>query len=283
MSASGKSSVIRQLSSIKEDYDALLLDLWGCVHDGSALYPHANECLRQLKEAGKRVVFLSNAPRRAERAQVVLDALGVDRVLYEAVVTSGEVGFSLLRAEGGASTYYFIGPERDADVLAGLPYRAVDRVEEAGFLLNCGFGTEAQSTEDFAELLHAAVQQKLPMLCLNPDMEVVKITGERYECAGVIAREYARLGGSVRYIGKPYPEVYEHAFSLLAGVPKTRILAVGDGLHTDILGARDAGLASVLIAGGILAEAMGGGEAAMREWISRQDVQPDWVMPELRW
>lgn len=280
-------TVLRHLSSVIPPYQALLLDLWGCVHDGTALYPGALECLERLKAHGKRVLFLSNAPRRASKAQAVLDMLGIGRDLYEAVVTSGEVGFASLKRmtkENASSSvlrhpssYFYIGPPKDADVLHGLPYSPTPRIEDAGFLLNVGFGSEAQSAEDYAAVLRAALARNLPMLCLNPDMEVVKITGERMECAGVIAQEYERMGGQVNYYGKPYGEVYDYAL-LLLGLPREAVLAVGDGLHTDILGARRAGIASVLIAGGILHH-----EPDLEAALAREGIHPDYVLPNLRW
>lgn len=272
------------LSPIAPNYDAFLLDLWGCVHDGTALYPGAAECLRELKSSGKRVLFLSNAPRRAVRAQVVLDRLGIPRDLYEAVVTSGEVGYAALAGTPLPSTYFYIGPPHDADVLSGLPYRPAQTLEQAGFILNVGFGSEGEGRQDWRELLAPALKLGLPMVCLNPDLEVVKITGERHPCAGIIAKEYESLGGRVTYFGKPYPEVYEHCLALWPGTPRGRILAVGDGLHTDILGAKRSGIASALVTGGILHKELGDvSEQAVRAYLATQDVQPDYVLPGLCW
>lgn len=290
--------MIKPLTHLSElaSHDFFLLDLWGVIHDGSAMYPGAAECLQKLKENNKRVIFLSNAPRRAAKAQSVLDALGVKREWYEAVVTSGEVGWRLV--DSGQWTvdgffvhrplstvhYYYIGPEKDADMPDGLPIRKVEHLQYANFLLNLGFGTEEQSSRDWSELLHAAAQQNLPMLCLNPDREVVKITGERYPCAGVIAEAYEAIGGKVRSIGKPYPEVYEYALNLFGNPPTSRVLAVGDSLHTDIAGAANAGIASVLVTGGILREKVAGLDAAALDaWLKRQKEAPDFVMSRLEW
>lgn len=269
------------LSTLSNNFDAILLDLWGCVHDGTALYPQAKECLHAMHKAGKRVMFLSNAPRRASQAQVVLDRLGVPEEWYEAIVTSGEVAFLLMQTRKLApydamKGYYYIGPDKDADVLAGLGQHAVP-MEQAEYVLNVGFGTEAQTAEDFTPALQAAQARNLPMLCLNPDMEVVKISGERYPCAGVLAAAYTGLGGTVDYIGKPWPHAYTHCLDKL-GLPKARVLAVGDGLLTDIKGARDAGLANVLITGGLLKETADAGA-----YCAGLGVVPDYLLNELRW
>lgn len=277
---------ISSLSAIADSFDAVLLDLWGCVHDGTHLYPDALDAIAQLHGHGKAIIFLSNAPRRAVKAQVTLDAFGLERRLYSAVLTSGEAGFHALE-QGLISVgpnYFFVGPERDADVLDGLDYRPVRTPSEADFLLNVGFGTEAQTSDEWDEPLSEAARRGLPMLCLNPDMEVVKITGERYPCAGVLAKAYEALGGQVTYYGKPYPEVYRVALKLLGNIDPARVIGVGDGLHTDVQGANGMGIPSVLVAGGILRQVLGEvSQPEMRQYLVAQDAQPVYVIPALRW
>ena len=204
-------TTITNFSSIIDRYDSVLLDLWGVVHDGTSVYPGAKECFKQMKQMGKKVVIISNAPRRAAKAQAVLDQLGIDRDLYQGLYTSGEVAYQYMQqgAFGGMQRYLFIGPERDADVLDGLGKQKVESLKEADFLLNVGFGSEQDEVAHVSALLSQAKDLELPMLCLNPDMHVVKITGERYECAGVIAKEYESFGGIVHYFGKPYPHIYD--------------------------------------------------------------------------
>ncbi len=254
-------------------YRGFILDLWGVIHDGSRLYPHALECLKQLRAQGKRVFFLSNAPRRVHKVTAVLESIGVSADLYEGVMSSGEAAYQAMAA-GEVSVgkrYLYIGPERDADVLQGLSYSS-GPPEEADFILNVGFGSEEAGLEDLTPLLARCLARRLPMLCLNPDMEVVKISGERFPCAGVIARQYVSMGGAVQWYGKPYPAVYRHCLARLAPLRPAEILAVGDGLYTDILGANNAGIDTLLIQGGILQgrQAEVGAPEAL------------YVMPELR-
>lgn len=274
------------LSPLAASYQGFLLDLWGVLHDGTMLYEGTIECLARLRAQDKRIVFLSNAPRRTRKVTAVLEKLGVPELLYDGVLSSGEVGWQML-CEGMLDfgpLYLYIGPERDADVLDGLPYWTVTDVREADFLLNVGFGSEEQSMDAWEPLLATAAARGLPMLCLNPDMEVVKITGERYPCAGVIARTYEGLSGKVVYCGKPYPEVYRRALELLGPCEPGEVLAVGDGLHTDVLGAQRFGLASALVSGGILHQELGDvDDVELRAYLARQDVQPDYVLPGLRW
>jgi HAD superfamily hydrolase (TIGR01459 family) len=274
------------LSSIFSPYDALLLDLWGCVHDGTELYPGAKECLVALRGSGKKILFLSNAPRRAAKAQAVLDELGVARGFYDAILTSGEAGRALMARDAWAlgKRYYFIGVPRDADVLDGLGYVPVELPDDADFLLVTGYGGEGQSPEQIDALLREAHRRAQPMLCLNPDLEVVKISGERQPCAGVIGRDFERIGGRVILVGKPWPEIYVQALEMLGGIDKAKVLAVGDGLHTDILGARNAGIASVYVTGGIFShEGRDPSPRQVEAFIARERIVPDYVIPALRW
>lgn len=280
---------IDSFDELAAQYDAFLLDLWGVVHDGTQLYPGARETLVQLKAADKKIVFVSNAPRRAAKVQSVLAGFGVAEADYLGAVSSGEAAFQWLRDEKlqPGKLYYYIGPDRDADVLDGLDFKPVS-IDEAEFVLNVGFGSETQTPGAWMPELEQCHARELPMLCLNPDIEVVKISGERYPCAGAIARDYENLGGSVRYFGKPYPEVYRLAMEMV-DVPRQKMIAVGDSLHTDIEGALHQGIASVLVTGGILKQSLGQMDAARTaqpefvEYCRTHGGVPDYVMPEFCW
>jgi HAD superfamily hydrolase (TIGR01459 family) len=251
--------LISSISSIIPHYDAFLLDLWGVVHDGSQLYPNVRDTLVEMKKSGKKVIFLSNAPRRASRVAKVLTDLGVEPALYDYIVSSGEVGFHWLQAGSAqlessqlGNRYYLISAEKDKDLLENLNYEQVHDLKNADFILNLGFGSEEQTLEDYEDILRDAADLSLLMLCLNPDLEVIKISGGLFPCAGAIAKEYVALGGEVEWFGKPYPAVYEFAHKLLGGMDKKQILAVGDSLETDIPGAKNFGVDSALVTGGIL-------------------------------
>jgi len=163
-------------------------------------------------------------------------------------------------------------------VLDGLDYKRVDDLKDAGFLLNVGFGSEDESAEDWQPLLRAAHALKLPMLCLNPDFEVVKITGQRYACAGVLAADYERLGGQVRYFGKPFAEMYEQCMEWLAPIAKSRVLAIGDGIATDIAGAVNFGIDAALVTGGIIKKSDN-----VEELCRKHNAMPKYIMPKLAW
>lgn len=282
---------VDHFSVLSERYDAFLLDLWGVVHDGTQIYPGARECLERLHAGGKKVVFLSNAPRRAHKVAKVLAGYGVEENWYTGIVSSGEVGFHAL--ERGelpyGKRYYYIGPERDADMMDGLDFTPVPTVAGCDFILNLGFGSEGEATEQFHPVLQEAARLKKPMLCLNPDLEVVKITGERYPCAGAIAREFENLGGNAAYFGKPYPQVYAMALRLLGDVERGKVLVVGDSLHHDIAGANRVGIQSTLVTGGLLREQFAGltddeaSLASLREYCRAERAMPDYAMPTFSW
>lgn len=244
---------MKRLQEIVAPYEALVVDLWGVIHDGTALYPGVAETLAWLHQANKPIVFLSNAPRVSEKARAVLDRLGIDRAHYRDVVTSGQVAHELLEADEDwlGTRYYYLGPSKDEDILADLAgYQRVSTSAEAQFVLNTGYEYDYQPHEEVLPLLEKLQQQRLPLLCLNPDHEVVKQDGTQLLCAGTLADAYADMGGEVDYIGKPFEDVYERAFNVLG---TDNVLAIGDNPLTDIIGAQEMDIDSLLITGGILA------------------------------
>jgi HAD superfamily hydrolase (TIGR01459 family) len=250
------------IGALAPRYDGFILDLWGVVHDGVAPMPGALECLRSLIEAGKRVVLLSNAPRRAGDVVERIDRIGVPAGLYHNVMSSGEEAWqhlfrrddSFYAALGRRCVH--IGSERDTGIREGLGLELVETAEEAEFILNTGPAGWDDRIEDYRSLLQRALQRGLPMVCANPDL-VVMHGGRLALCAGALAQWYEDRGGRVRWHGKPFRSVYETCFGLLGIDDLSRILAIGDSLRTDIAGAAGAGIDSVLIVGGIHAEEFG--------------------------
>ena len=252
--------IVPGLAALAADYDGYILDVWGVMHQGGPAYPEAVACVRRLREAGKRVVFLSNAPRLAHQVETVLNGKGVDDALYDAVVASGDATRRALAnrshpsADGLGTRYHLLGPPWSDDVIDGLGYAPVGDIAEAEFLLGIGLDDGCNTVEAHEPVLQAAAARHLPMICVNPDLVVIRL-GVQEPCAGALAARYEELGGRVHYFGKPYSEVYDLALAAL-GLPPTRVLAVGDGLATDIAGAAAAGLDSLLITGGLLADAL---------------------------
>ncbi len=283
--------LIHRLSEIAGDYDGFVLDLWGVVHDGRAPFPGTLPALAALKAAGKPVVFLTNAPRRARVIEAQLDGMAIPRGLYAAVVSSGEVTRSLLAARAHPffaalpPRAWHIGPERDLNVLEDLPDTLVEHPEEAGYLLNTGPEPRLGQVglDGYLPLLRAARAASLPMVCVNPDRHVV-VGGETIIAAGTLADAYLDLGGAVFEVGKPDPMVYGPAVSALGLPPGARVLALGDGPRTDLPGAAAAGLDCVWVLEGLAAaHAADPDPAAMAAEATAHGGRPLAAMPGLVW
>lgn len=268
------SPLLPGIAPLADRYDGFVLDLWGVIHDGLAIFPWVNDTLANLKQAGKRVVLLSNAPRRIAFTRARNASIGLDNSLTDGLMTSGEAAWQHLatrpdafyRALGRRCLH--IGAARDISARDGLDYDFVDSVEEADFIFNTGSRHEDGSPPIDEAPLTLAAERGLPMVCANPD-KVVIVADEMQECAGAIAERYEALGGRVRYHGKPYPEVYGPVLEML-DVPKERCLAIGDNLETDIRGAGNAGIDSLLVTDGIHREVLRGpgDETALAERVS---------------
>jgi HAD superfamily hydrolase (TIGR01459 family) len=287
--------VLSGLSQIIDRYDGLILDLWGCVHDGVRPFPHVADALHRLGAAGKRRLILSNAPRRAGAVIVSMTRLGVAEDGYDAVLSSGEACWQALAHRDDewhrrlGTRCLHIGPERDLGMMDGNGVERVTRVDDATFILATGPQQDDLDLAAHEDLLAACRRRDLPMLCANPDLIVMR-GPQLLICAGTLAERYVELGGDARHHGKPYPEIYERALELLGIADKRRVLAIGDSLRTDVTGARAAGIDVAFIPGGIHAEALGVkkmGDApdmgAMAHLAREFGVHPTWVLPELKW
>jgi HAD superfamily hydrolase (TIGR01459 family) len=271
-------------------YDGFILDLWGVIHDGVRPYPGSPDCLRALQAAGKRVVLLSNAPRRAHVAAAALRAMGIEDSLYNGIMTSGEATYLALSDPEADPWFrrlgrrvFHLGPERDRNVMEGLPLTRVDTPAEADFVVNTGPDDLGSQTEvsDFYPVLESCHAAGLPMICANPDLEVIR-GGTRVICAGALAQHYAQLGGDVRWLGKPDPAIYAPVLAML-GVDRTRVLAVGDALRTDIAGADSVGIDSCWVLGGIHGEELGQDPIKIEAAAAHAGLEPIASIPEFVW
>lgn len=283
--------ILDGIASLAPRYRGFVLDLWGVVHDGQAAFPGVAEALARLREGGARIVFLSNAPRRSHVVEAQLTGFGIDRALYDAAMTSGEITWRLLRDRAhpfvrdlGPRALH-IGAARDHSVVEGLGITLTDRPDEADWLLNTGPDPErgGQSVDPYEPTLRAALERGFPMLCVNPDRAVV-VGGRRIICAGALAERYAALGGATLEIGKPDPAAYDPVMALL-DLPRAAVLAIGDSPHTDLAGAQAAGLDAVWALGGLAAEE-GLAEAGPDTLAARakaEGVSPIAALRALRW
>jgi HAD superfamily hydrolase (TIGR01459 family) len=275
------------LAAIAPAYDGFILDLWGVIHNGVTAYPEALHCLQQL--AGRPTLMLSNAPRRAGSVQRTIRRMGVPDALYTHILTSGEATWQALHTRADpwfaalGDRIYHLGPARDRGVMEGLGTTLASTPETADFLLNTGPDDtrEAAPLDAFIAELRACLDANLPMICANPDLEIVR-GEERILCAGSLAAWYEAEGGDVRWIGKPDPAIYATALSLL-GLPPTRVLAIGDSLRTDIAGAQAAGIDSLWVLGGIHGEEIAGNPARAIASAATYGVPPSAMIDRLTW
>ncbi len=281
--------MIDRLRDLAQGYDGFLLDLWGTLHDGRRLLPGAAACLAALRRRG-RVCLISNAQRRASRESARLAALGVPADHYDGIVTAGEVCRARLAGDlgpGGRRSFWYLGLEENAALLDGRRFRRAAAPEEADLLLVCDPRSGMHDAAEYDGLLAPMLARGVPLVCPNPDRWSYW-AGQRQAKPGAVAEHYAALGGRVLWYGKPHPAIYHAALGVL-GVPAEQVLALGDGLETDIAGAVGAGVACCYIAGGSDAQERGlpagtcPEPAVLQETMARLGVRPDAIVPSLRW
>ena len=228
-------------------YRLILCDIWGVVHDGVNLYPNAAERLRQWRKEGRFVLLITNAPRTADAVEQQLGRIGLPRECWDAIATSGEAGIEALNALG--NPVGFVGTAADRQILEG---RGVPIADDENFIdLACTGLEEARPrVDDYRAELEAWADRDVNMHCLNPDRVVVR-GGVPEPCAGAIAELYERLGGRVTWYGKPHEAIYRHALHRADDPPADQVLAVGDAVQTDALGAAKMGFDFVFVACGI--------------------------------
>ena len=273
------------ISAAAPDSQAWLVDIWGVLHNGARAFPAACKACRTFRGKGGIVVLISNAPRPFTAVVPHLTSLGVPADTYDTGITSGDVTRGLLEAWRGRRVLH-IGPERDLGLFTGLdvtlaPAEAAEAVVCSGF-----YDDTKETPADYAGLFEGLLARRLPMICANPDIKVER-GGELVWCAGALAADYQAKSGEVVYAGKPYLPIYQRALGIidaLAGRPvsKDGVLAIGDGLETDLRGAHAAGLPSVFIASAI--HAPGGLSAdVLRDLFAARPFAPVAALPALAW
>jgi len=243
--------LLRSIAPLAATSDAWISDVWGVFHDGVRPYPAASAACAKFRAGGGTVVLVSNAPSTGEEVAAHLYSMGVPRAAYDAIVTSGDVTRVLISGWAGRPVHH-LGPDRYLPTFDGLDVRFAP-IGEAAVVVCTGLVEDEHETPyDYRGLLADLRARSVPMICVNPDIVVER--GHRLiYCAGALAEAYAALGGEVANAGKPHPPIYSRARELIADyrgapVPTDRILAIGDGIKTDIAGAAAAGLRAVFIA-----------------------------------
>lgn len=280
---------LSDFKEIAQNYQYFLFDVWGVIHDGISAYPNAVETILWLKNHDKNICFLSNAPRRAFKVEEVLKNYGIERDFYDFIITSGEATYLALQEKNQfGQNYFYIGPQKDIDLLENSNYNIVKEAKSANFAIATGFDGQNSTLEEKLPQIQAAISAKLPLICVNPDMIVIRKNGDEMICAGLIAKTYQELGGEVIYYGKPYQAVYDIVCKKFGqNIDKNDILAIGDGLETDIKGANSYGIDSILVTSGILSNKLGikygeqADEAKLQEICNAQGSFPEYVITNL--
>ena len=235
------------LDRLDPKYRLILCDVWGVIHDGVHLFPGVAGRLQQWRRDGRFVVLITNAPRTADAVERQLTRLGLPRDAYDSVATSGEAGIEALNALG--RPVGFVGTAADREILEGREI-CIAETQEFTDLACAGLEEARPDVQDYRADLERWAARDVHMHCLNPDRMVVR-GGIPEPCAGAIADVYQGLGGPVTWYGKPHPAIYHHALNVAGDPPREEVLAVGDALRTDILGAARMGFDTVYVAGGI--------------------------------
>ncbi len=286
------------LADLAARYDLLFCDVWGVIHNGVVHHAAAVDALQRFRRGGGTVVLVTNAPAPARNVVRRLDNLGVARDAYDAVATSGDVTVAMI-VEAGCPPLCHIGPDRELEIYADagrLGARAPRLVDAAEAELVVAISPSERlgpEPEAYDELLRALRARDLTMICANPDL-VVEVGDTLVACAGAIAQRFEAIGGRVVQAGKPFSAIYQRALALAgeraAAVPKSRILAIGDAMHTDMQGAANEGLDALLITAGIHRATLHGAsrhgpldEAALEQFLSGADARPLAAMPALAW
>ena len=279
---------IDSLGEISADYDAVLSDVWGVLHNGMRSWTPAWRSLDAARKDGKAVVLITNAPRPKGPVTEQLTELGVPEFAYDDIVTSGDVTRDLIRQN--ARRIFHIGPDRDMSLYDGLDVEICEEREASSVVCTGLFDDDTETPEDYAEMLQRLRARDLPMICANPDIVVER--GERLVfCAGALARDYGLLGGRTLIAGKPHRPIYEEALRRVSAVlgrevDPARVLAIGDGMITDVKGAMDNGLPLVFISDGIHAREYGEpGEpdaARLDSYLAEASARPVATMLKLR-
>jgi HAD superfamily hydrolase (TIGR01459 family) len=288
--------IIGALAEVAGQYDTLFCDLWGCVHDGTRAYPAAVAALQDFRQAGGRVVLMTNAPRPEGSVARQINRLGVPRDSWDVIVTSGDAAQAGMMMGAVGRQVWHLGPDKDESFFSDVPkdvaalgsVERVDFKQAEGIVCTGLFDDLNEGPEDYRARLLAAKTREMKLLCANPDI-VVDYGNTRIFCAGAIAALYEDMGGESLYFGKPHPPIYDLARRKLAalGHDPREVLAIGDGIDTDIAGGQAEGIDTMFITGGLAAEAFGPDvenpdSTRLDAWLATQTPRPTLAIGRLR-
>ncbi len=273
---------ISGLGQISEQYDAALVDIWGVIHNGRDAFPEAIEALQRFRQERGPVVLISNSPRPSIAIPAQFDEVGVPHNIYDAIVTSGDATIDELarRAPGPALK---LGPKRDDRLYENLALNFVE-LKDAAFITCTGLlDDENETPDDYTDLLGEARELNLPLVCANPDIKV-KRGDKMIYCGGALAQYYEDMGGEVIYAGKPHDAIYRLSRTWLAelagyDIDRSKVLAIGDNIQTDLLGAQLQNYDALFVADGLDA----GNADAVANLLEKHDIYVKYMLSSLIW
>ena len=249
--------IIKNLNSISQKYNVILCDLWGCLHDGRKKFPDALSAIKKSKYHGAKIILLTNSPRTNRFVKKQISDIGILEDSYDDIITSGDASLSVVEKKFLGNKIFHIGPKRDMSFFSELKnHKEIERVN-----LNCATGIVCtglfdeinENPNDYIEILNFSFKNKLKFLCVNPDIKV-NFGDKKLWCAGSLAQLYLKIGGDVIFCGKPHQKIYNLAIKRISkkyNLNKKKILCIGDGLNTDIMGGINQGYDTLFVCSGI--------------------------------
>ena len=258
--------VIKHLKQISSEYNVLFCDIWGCIHNGKKAYTKALNALIEFKMDGGFVMLLTNAPRPKSAVKAHLSSLGIFDEHYNDITTSGDAAQNSMLSGDVGTRVFHLGPERDLSFFTDLPrdIKFKNNIERVGLSSAEGivctglFNDLTETPENYKDIIKHGVNKKLNLLCVNPDI-FVDVGAIRVWCAGGIAAAFTKAGGNSIYCGKPHKQIYSLAYSKLKkhNIKTPKILCIGDGINTDILGGKKEKLDTLFVCGGLSGPELG--------------------------
>lgn len=287
--------ILDNLAEVSHSYDALFVDLWGCLHNGIEPFAKAVEALQAYKAQGGVVLLLTNSPRPKSDVVTQLNTIGVPTDCYDEIASSGDAAQTAMKAGMVGRKVYHIGPERDfgffSDENGPIDVERVPLAQAEGVVCTGLFDDQTEGPDDYRLTILDAKNRGLKMLCANPDI-LVDLGHKRIYCAGAIAQAYADAGGTSLYFGKPHSPLYQLAYNRLgqiAGrtIDEDRILCIGDGINTDIQGGVAEGLDTMFITGGLASTEVSSvdgkpDEAELATFLGKHKLSPTFTITNLR-
>ncbi|MEO1492061.1 MAG: TIGR01459 family HAD-type hydrolase [Pseudomonadota bacterium] len=267
---------ITGLAEIRTEFDAVLIDQFGVLHDGQTQFPGTRECLEALAAEGVPVAALSNSGKRSSLNIARLERLGFSAALFRNVITSGELGHDRIARllAGGElardTPVAVISRDGDTSMIDGLSVRHVGLREGPRLLILAAAEPETRTLESYLDELEPLAKAGVPALCINPDRHIYA-NGVAAFGPGMLAEHYQALGGTVEMLGKPGIEMFRAGCATLGDGPADRVLMIGDSHAHDIAGAAAAGCRTLLISSGV--------QAGTDHGVAEADFQMD----RLRW